>query len=242
MTDETLFTIGEVAAMVGVTAHTIRAWERRHNLLQPLRTQSQQRRYTADDIMMLLQVKQAVTMHGLSLGVAIRSARGELTVPATGTGRSGPGAPTHDELVSRAGPSRSVWHTAADLMSRVIVLLDGDGRITDANRAAAGLLRTAGDRLANRPLADLLALAVPHADVHRLLREATARGGDFCLDLGGPGHPRRWRFECRPFRHEGAPMVAVLARAPAASDRPRAAAAEAALRLRQANRRASTTV
>jgi PAS domain-containing protein len=242
MTDETLFTIGEVAAMVGVTAHTIRAWERRHNLLQPLRTMSRQRRYTADDIMVLLQVRHAVTMHGLSLKVAVRSAHGELTVPAGDARRPEPSAPVaDDERVTRSGPSRSVWHVAADLMRRVIVILDGEGLITHANRAAAVLLGIPGDRLVGRPLADVLALAAPHADVHGLLREAARRGGDFCLELDDPPHSRRRRFECRAFRHEGAPMVAVLSPAATTSDRPRTSP-EGAPRVSQTNRRASTTV
>jgi MerR HTH family regulatory protein len=76
-----LFSIGDVAAIVGLSRHTIRAWERRYHL-QPARTPSGQRRYTADDVALLLQVKHAVAQHGLSLRLAFGSARGEVNVPA----------------------------------------------------------------------------------------------------------------------------------------------------------------
>src|ERR1700716_3830234 len=82
MSDQVLFSIGEVASIVGLSPHTIRAWERRHGLLRPRRTSSGQRRYTTDDMALLLQVKHAAARHGVSLKVAARSAQGELSVPA----------------------------------------------------------------------------------------------------------------------------------------------------------------
>ena len=52
MTDLT-FSIGEVAAMLGISPHTIRAWERRHLMVTPTRTASGQRRYSSDDVDLL---------------------------------------------------------------------------------------------------------------------------------------------------------------------------------------------
>src|SRR5437879_3854588 len=43
MSEATFFTIGEVAAMVGVSPHTIRAWERRNHVLTPERTADRSR-------------------------------------------------------------------------------------------------------------------------------------------------------------------------------------------------------
>ena len=74
------FTIGEVAAMVGFSPHTLRAWERRHNVLQPLRTPSGQRRYSAEDIELLREVINSVVVRGLSLKVAVRAAQGQVSV------------------------------------------------------------------------------------------------------------------------------------------------------------------
>src|SRR5438067_105835 len=44
------FTIGEVATLIGVSPHTIRAWERRYRVVTPRRTPSRQRRYSADEV------------------------------------------------------------------------------------------------------------------------------------------------------------------------------------------------
>ncbi|AIR89542.1 MerR family transcriptional regulator [Pseudomonas cremoricolorata] len=45
-----LYSIGEVASRTGVNAVTLRAWERRHGLLQPHRTESGHRLYSGADI------------------------------------------------------------------------------------------------------------------------------------------------------------------------------------------------
>ncbi|WP_028696546.1 MerR family transcriptional regulator [Pseudomonas cremoricolorata] len=45
-----LYSIGEVASRTGVNAVTLRAWERRHGLLQPHRTESGHRLYCSADI------------------------------------------------------------------------------------------------------------------------------------------------------------------------------------------------
>src|SRR5215472_8351110 len=111
MSDDVLFSIGEVAAMVGLSRHTIRAWERRHQL-HPSRTPSGQRRYTADDVALLLHVKRAVTQHRLSLKVAFGSAQGELSVPALQAvgGGDGPLAPLS---VRPNATAPGLWGSAA---------------------------------------------------------------------------------------------------------------------------------
>jgi len=49
--------IGEVASRLGVSTHTLRAWERRHGLIKPSRTQGEERRYSAEDVERLGLVK-----------------------------------------------------------------------------------------------------------------------------------------------------------------------------------------
>jgi DNA-binding transcriptional MerR regulator len=51
--DERSYAIGEVAAILGVPAPTIRSWERRHDLPVGERTQAGHRRYRASDVLAL---------------------------------------------------------------------------------------------------------------------------------------------------------------------------------------------
>src|SRR5215813_10843087 len=82
-TSEITFAIGEVAAMLGISSHAIRAWERRHVVVRPMRTTAGQRRYTHDDIEILRQVKHGRHVHGLSLRMATLTAQG-MVVPDPG--------------------------------------------------------------------------------------------------------------------------------------------------------------
>lgn len=59
-----LFPIREVARMTGVNPITIRAWERRYNLVEPIRTESGHRLYTQEDIDRLNQVTE-LTQQGI---------------------------------------------------------------------------------------------------------------------------------------------------------------------------------
>jgi PAS domain-containing protein len=192
--EQVLYSIGEVAAMVGLSRHTIRAWERRHRL-RPRRTASGQRRYTADDVAMLMQVKHAVTQHGLSLKVAFGSAQGELSVPAV-----------------QEPASRGLWRSAVDLLPEMILILDVEGVIGAANRVAANALGRAPDDLVGRRLADLLERGAGDLDVRALLQRACVRRTCFDLELPTVSGRQLWEFDCRPFSAEGTPHLAVIAR------------------------------
>jgi PAS domain S-box-containing protein len=122
------FAIGEVAAMLGVSPHTIRAWERRHMALQPRRTGAGQRRYTYDDIELLRQMKHERHVHGLTMRMAALAAQGTVVPDAADAA-----PPEAAAVVPDAGgdPLRMV----ADLVSEVVLVIDGDGRIVHANTA-----------------------------------------------------------------------------------------------------------
>jgi PAS domain S-box-containing protein len=222
--EQVLFSIGEVAAIVGLSRHTIRAWERRHRL-QPQRTASGQRRYTADDVALLMHVKHAVSQHRLSLKVAFGSAQGELSVPAV-----------------QESDSPGLWRSAVDLLPEMILILDVDGFISAANRAASTALGVPPDDLVGRNLADLLERGVnsPHeirtpghpqrseeggaprfrgdpgngTEVRTLLQRACVRRTCFELQLLAVSGRQAWAFDCRPFSAEGTPHLAVIARPP----------------------------
>jgi PAS domain S-box-containing protein len=197
--EQVLFSIGEVAAIVGLSRHTIRAWERRHRL-QPRRTASGQRRYTADDVALLMHVKHAVTRHRLSLKVAFGAAQGELSVPA---------------VQETASPG--LWRSAVDLLPEMILILDVDGVISAANRAASATLGVAIDDLVGKRLADLLERGPDGTDVRALLQRACVRRTSFDLELLAVSGRKAWEFDCRPFSCDGAHHLAVIAR-PASGD------------------------
>ncbi|MEQ8925398.1 MAG: MerR family transcriptional regulator [Fulvivirga sp.] len=50
------YSIKELEALTGIKAHTIRIWEKRHNLIQPQRTETNIRLYSDDDLKQILNV------------------------------------------------------------------------------------------------------------------------------------------------------------------------------------------
>jgi MerR family transcriptional regulator, light-induced transcriptional regulator len=53
---KSVFTISDLENLTGISAHTIRIWERRYNLLSPDRTGTNLRRYCNDDLRKLLNI------------------------------------------------------------------------------------------------------------------------------------------------------------------------------------------
>src|SRR5438309_8313801 len=141
MSEATFFTIGEVAAMVGVSPHTIRAWERRHHVLTPERTASRQRRYTPEDVELLLQVKRAVSTRGLSLKIAVQAARGTLNAHQE-----------DDASIVRIPGAEPSWRSVIDVLPYLIAILGSDGTIVDANQGTARALGRTTQWLAGRSL------------------------------------------------------------------------------------------
>jgi len=60
MADSVQFPIGYVSMMTGVSAHSLRAWERRYRAVTPTRTTSGHRLYSQEDIDRIALLKQAV--------------------------------------------------------------------------------------------------------------------------------------------------------------------------------------
>lgn len=129
-TGDVTFAIGEVADMLGLSAHTIRAWERRHLFASPMRTSAGQRRYTAEDVELLRQIKHGRHALGFSMRVATMAAQGLLVPEAREIdGAAGP-APVV-EAEERVDPLRRI----VDLVPDVVVVVDAEGRIRYANTA-----------------------------------------------------------------------------------------------------------
>lgn len=93
-----LFPIRTVATLTGVNAITLRAWERRHGLIRPVRTDSGHRLYTQADIDTIHQV-----MALLDKGVAISQMRQALAAPTAGrslTAADGPWAGYRERMIT----------------------------------------------------------------------------------------------------------------------------------------------
>lgn len=61
------FTIKEISKITGIKPHIIRYWEKKLNLITPIRLESQHRRYTRKDIESIILIKDLLYIHGYSL-------------------------------------------------------------------------------------------------------------------------------------------------------------------------------
>jgi PAS domain S-box-containing protein len=195
MIDTTLFSIGEVAAMVGISAHTIRAWERRYRLLTPHRTPSGQRRYTMADVELLQQVKLAVAGQRLSLRLAVGRAQGALEEPAEAVEDDDRLADVPGLPVEEGG----MWRAVADLQPELILILDGTGSILDANIACARVTGTLRGRLRGTRLLNLVD-PYDRAKAVRIYRPRLTQRRGWELNLRTPVRAGLFSFDCWPIR------------------------------------------
>jgi PAS domain S-box-containing protein len=152
MSDAT-FAIGEVADMLGLSPHTIRAWERRHLFASPMRTAAGQRRYTADDVEVLRQIKHGRHALGFSMRVATMAAQGLLVPEPRETNGPDPAPPVDAESEAEAAdPLRRI----VDLVSDVVIVVDAGGRILYANTAFVRFCDALPGQVQGQPLADFV--------------------------------------------------------------------------------------
>ena len=89
MAEKNYFTMREVSGRTQVPEYTLRYWELKFRLLQPLRLSSGHRRYTQADIDTILEVKDLVFVKGYSLTGARKALaakkRQRKAVPAAAT-------------------------------------------------------------------------------------------------------------------------------------------------------------
>jgi DNA-binding transcriptional MerR regulator len=213
MTAQAEFTIGEVAAMIGFSPHTIRAWERRHKILKPHRTPSNQRRYSVEDIELLREVINGVVVRGLTLKVAVRAAQGAVTVPSIEDGPTAAVARAEAALVQDEADLDVPWRAVADFMPELIAVLDEDGCVVDANVALASAAGRLREQLRGVRFVDF-------ADPYDRAKAVTAfrppllrrKGWELNLRLPGGGGGL-FSFDCLPIRFGERPLLIVLGRA-----------------------------
>jgi PAS domain-containing protein len=209
------YTIGEVAAMIGFSPHTIRAWERRHNILKPHRTPSGQRRYSAEDVDLLREVINGVVVRGLTLKVAVRAAQGalclqgehdecpngfEMPVPSMTN------APALDPETSDVP-----WRAVADFLPHMIAILDAEGGIVDANVALASASGCLREQLRGARFVDF-ADPYDRAKAVTAFRPPFQRRRGWELNLQMPASRGLFSFDCIPFRADGHQVLIVIGR------------------------------
>jgi PAS domain S-box-containing protein len=200
--DAAEFTVGEAAAMTGLSTHTIRAWERRHGALEPPRTAARQRRYSREDVEFLLRVKHLNRAGGRSIKVAIQEARGNLPLDLPAVPPSGP---------PLAPPAPGIWRSVADLFPSLIAVIDSGGRIVDSNIA---IVRVTGRLRSEVQGMRFIDLIDPHdrAKAARIYRRPLRPHPGWELNVRAPGLKGLFSFDCRPIRDGDRWLIACVGR------------------------------
>jgi PAS domain-containing protein len=195
------FAIGDVAAMVGVSAHTIRAWERRHGAVRPGRTASNRRLYSMDDVDFLIRVKRLSRARGLSLRLAVHEARG--LGPAAEADVS-PGIP---DISAEGG----LWRQLADSLPVVMLLVDGRGGIVDCNVAFARLVGRGRQEILGARFADAVD-SYDRAKAVRMYRGPMQHRSEWEVNMRTTAGVSLYSFDCRPVQEGGTRLVGMVGR------------------------------
>ena len=175
--DRGTFPIGEVADMVGLSPHTIRAWERRYRVPVPTRAPNNQRRYTLEDVEALIRMKDAASVRSTSLRLAAAELEqghlADLLLPSTVA------AGAHERY------EPDLWRWAADLLPQLILVLENGGRIADANMAVARATGTLRSQLRELHFVDIVE-PYDRAKAVRAYRslDGERRGWELNLEIG----------------------------------------------------------
>ena len=205
MSEEPTFTISEVAMMVGLSAHTIRIWERRYEVTRPQRSSAGHRRYGLDDVQMLQRMKHLADARGITLKMAALEVQGGL--PAPSAPAEGTRAPDGPGVLLDESP----WRAAADLLPQQILLLGTSGRIADANVAfarAGGFIR---EKLRGTRFSELVD---PHdrAKASAIWRDARQPKRGWELNLTTPTGSGLYSFDCWPLLSKGHHLLVLIGR------------------------------
>jgi PAS domain-containing protein len=204
---DTTFSISEVASSLRVTPHTIRAWERRYRLPLPGRDRGGQRRYTAEDVELLLRISHAVTVRGHSLKLASLEAQGLLTDEVGDMGNLPAGV-----AVESAAPLGHPWRRVADAIPELLLLVDSEGTIIDCNVATARIRDTVRENLRGARLTDLV-IDYDRAKAARLYRPSPRRRDAWELRMRSrTGKQTVVAFDSRLIAAGGARLLGLIGR------------------------------
>ncbi len=142
--DEPHYSLGAVVRLTGLSAHTLRAWERRYEAVKPARTAGGTRRYSAADVARLRLLRDAVEAgHRIS---ELAPHDDDALVRLLGEGEREPSRPTPFVEQVCAAVDRLDPNEAERLLALQLSAL---GPVTFAREVASPVLREIGDRWAS---------------------------------------------------------------------------------------------
>jgi PAS domain-containing protein len=207
MEAEQLYTIGEVAAILGVSTHTIRAWERRHGMVRPIRTRTMWRMYREEDIDLMRNVRLAANLNGVSLKLAYQHVTGSQVIE-----------PRISETQKR-GSERllplsegNLWRGVVDAMPHPVTVIEPDGSIVESKIATAKLFGVVRQRLQGRMFASLVDPA-DRVKAEMLYNPSLRAVRGWNLNLATPNGSRWYSFQSWFVRQER-DMLLVLVGSP----------------------------
>jgi DNA-binding transcriptional MerR regulator len=200
------FSIGEAAAIVGITTHVIRSWERRLSLDLNHRTTSNQRRYWIEDIQRFIAIRRFHETDGLPLVESAARAMADRQ------------APTSVQSVGQQPAALDAfWAALSDTLPELLLVIDDSGTISAANESARGTLKVHRGRKFIR-----LAPGGWRRTYRSLLKEAGARRQSVIVAMRARGGIVFMDAKVVPVRPApGGPVVFIgkRVRAPASSER-----------------------
>ncbi|MEO6797974.1 MAG: MerR family transcriptional regulator [Candidatus Dormibacter sp.] len=204
MTERPSLSVSEVGSMTGLSPHTIRAWERRHDAVQPKRSKTGQRQYTQDDVDFLIRVKQLTRARGLSLKLAVLEARGLMPVAE-------PPTPAAEVPVVFSDRVDEPWRSVADLMPYLVVLLDPRGRIVDASIPVARAVGRLRRELQGVRFIDLVE-PYDRAKAARVYKAPLQQRRGWEINLKTRSLRGLFSFDCWPIRQQNRWLIACIGR------------------------------
>jgi DNA-binding transcriptional MerR regulator/methylmalonyl-CoA mutase cobalamin-binding subunit len=197
--EEATYALGAVVRLTGLTAHAIRAWERRYGAVRPERTPGGTRRYSEGDVARLRLLAAAIA-EGHRIGELARLSDDAIERLLAQRSERPAGQAPVDELIAAADRL-----DLAELERLLGLQLGAMGPVAFARDVAAPFLRSVGDRWehgATSIASEHLASAVSR----------TLLGGVLRLGPRAPGAPRLVFATPEMERHElGALIAAVVA-------------------------------
>ncbi|HYP90800.1 MAG TPA: MerR family transcriptional regulator, partial [Polyangiaceae bacterium] len=130
------FTIGKLAQLTGFSPMLLRAWERRHGILQPERLDSGHRRYTAQDLAVLQNVR-ALLDQGHKIGEIARQGREELARRLVPVSSLAAVVPPSDDYLDGRHPNIA-W-SVLEALPLAVIVTDKSGLVRWANRGVGVL-------------------------------------------------------------------------------------------------------
>jgi DNA-binding transcriptional MerR regulator len=205
VSEEPTFTISEVAMMVGLTAHTIRIWERRYGLIKPRRSRAGHRRYGLDEVQLIQRMKQVADARGVTLKMAALEVQGELSA------QSSPRLGAQTDMGGDILKDDSPWRATVDLLPQPILLLDRSGRITDANIAFARAAGSIREKLRGTRFSELVD-PYDRSKASVIWRDLSQPKRGWELNLRTAMSSGLYSFDCWPLLSRGHHLVVLIGR------------------------------